>query len=145
MGSNFQAKKYYENGKNIFDVRKTFSEMGILSEMFRRTKDVKRSIHPTHSICALGPLADELTRNHHLSDTTFGEGTPFGEMIKYRTIILGIGIKSHSLTQVHSVEDIMKDKFPIPLITDTLPVTCLDESGNTITYNLRIKNSKYVY
>ena len=142
-GSNLQAKKYYENGKNKFDVRKTFSGTGILSEMFRKTKDVKRSIHPTHSVCALGPLADELTKNHHLSITTCGEGTPFGEMIKYRTMILGIGAKVDALTQVHSTEDIMKDKFPVPLFTDTLPITCLDELGNAIIYNLRIKNPEY--
>lgn len=142
-GSNLQAKKYYENGKNKFDIRKTFSGTGILSEMFRKTKDVKRSIHPTHSVCALGPLADELTRNHHLSITTCGDGTPFGEMIKYRTMILGIGAKADALTQVHSTEDIMRDKFPVPLFTDTLPITCLDELGNAIIYNLRIKNPEY--
>ena len=111
--------------------------------MFRRTKGVKRSIHPTHSVCALGPLADEITRNHHLAGTTCGEGTPFGEMRKYRTMILGIGAKANSLTQIHSTEDIMKDKFPIPLFTDIFLLTCLDESGNTIIYKLRIKNPEY--
>lgn len=142
--SNAEAKKYYEYGKNIFDVRKTISETGLLSEMFRITKNVKRSIHPTHSVCALGPLADELTRNHHFSTTTCGDGTPFGEMIKYRTMILGIGAKADALTQVHAAEDIMQDKFPIPLFTGTLPVTCLDNSGNTVIYNLRIKDPHYV-
>lgn len=143
LGSNYEAKEHYENGKNIFDVNKTISEMGLLSEMFRRNQDVKRSVHPTHSTCALGPLADKLTRNHYLSDRACGEGTPFGEMIKYRTMILGIGAKSASLTQMHSAEDIMKDKFPIPLYLHTLPVTCIDESGNTLIYNLRIKNPEY--
>ena len=143
-GSNFQAKKFYENGKNIFDVRKTISEMGILSEMFRRTEGTKRSIHPTHSVCALGPLASKLTKSHHLSTTSCGDGTPFGEMIKYRTMILGIGTKADTLTQVHSAEDLMNDKFPIHLFTNTLPVTCLDETGKTIIYNLRIKNPEYV-
>ena len=143
-GSNLQAKKFYENGKNKFDVRRTFSGMGLISEMFRKTKDIKRSIHPTHSVCALGPLADRLTGNHHLSKTTCGEGTPFGEMIKYRTMILGIGANAEALTQVHSAEDMMKDKFPIRLFKDTLPITCIDESGNTLIYNLRIKNPEYV-
>ena len=64
-------------------------------------------------------------------------------MIKYRTMILGIGAKADALTQVHSAEDIMREKFPIPLFTDSLPITCLDELGNTIIYNLRIKNPEY--
>lgn len=145
LGSNYQAKEHYENGKNIFDVRKTLSEMGLLSEIFRRTPEVKRSIHPTHSLCALGPLADKLTRNHHLADTTFGEGTPFSEILKYRTMILGIGTGNEVLTQIHSAEDILKDKFPIILYSEIIPVTCLDELGNKLIYNLRIKSPEYIY
>jgi len=144
-GSNWVAKEYYENGKHIFNVRKTFSQMGMLSELFRRTPNVRRSIHPTHSICALGPLADELTRNHHQADTTFGEGTPFGEVIKYRTFILGIGTKSpQPLTQVNSAPDIMKSEFPINLYSDIIPVTCVDEIGNTLIYNLRIRKREFI-
>ncbi|MFO7526385.1 MAG: AAC(3) family N-acetyltransferase [Ignavibacteriaceae bacterium] len=144
-GSNHQAKEHYENGKNIFDVRTTVSEMGLISEMFRRNKNVKRSIHPTHSICALGPLAERLTKNHHLADSTFGEGSPFGEMNKYRTMILGIGTTCEVLTQIHSAEDIMKDKYPIILYSDILPVICRDDSGNMLIYNLRIRKVKYKY
>ena len=143
-GSNWEAKEYYENAKHIFNVRKTFSQMGMLSELFRRTPNVKRSTHPTHSICALGPLADVLTKNHHQADTTFGEGTPFGEVIKYRTIILGIGTKSpQPLTQVNSAPDIMKSEFPLPLYSEIIPVTCVDEVGNTIIYNLRIRKREF--
>jgi aminoglycoside N3'-acetyltransferase len=144
MGSNYQVIERYTNGKNTFDISKTASEMGMLSELFRRTTGVKRSIHPANSICALGPLAENLTRNHHLADTTFGEGTPFDEMIKHRTIILGIGIESeNALTQIHAVEDIMKDRFPIPLYTGMIPVTCYNERGKPSVYNLRIKNTDY--
>ena len=142
-GSNHNAKEYYEDGKKFFDVRNTFSEVGLLSELFRNSKGVKRSIHPTHSVCASGPLADELTKNHHLSITTCGDGTPFGEMIKYRSIILGIGVRTDALTQVHSAEDLTSYKFPLPLFIDTLPIKCLDDSGNTLIYNLRIKNPDY--
>jgi aminoglycoside 3-N-acetyltransferase len=145
-GSNLQAKEYYEKGDQIFSVKKTASQIGLLTELFRITKGVKRSIHPTHSVCALGPLADQLTRNHHLSDATFGEETPFGEMIKYKTLILGIGTKSeHSLTQLHAAEDIMGDNYPIPLYTSKIPVKCVDESGNTLVYNLRVKNPEYAF
>lgn len=144
MGSNSQVIEHYKSGKNQFSVKETLSDMGMLSELFRRLPGVKRSFHPTHSICALGPLAEKLTGNHNLADTTFGEGTPFDEMIKHRTIILGIGVKSeNALTQIHVVEDIMKDRFPIPLYTGVLPVTCVDESGKSFVYNLRIKNPDY--
>ncbi|HSW55023.1 MAG TPA: AAC(3) family N-acetyltransferase [Ignavibacteriaceae bacterium] len=145
-GSNLQAKEYYESGKHTFNVRKTASQIGLLTELFRITKGVKRSIHPTHSVCALGPLAEELTKQHHLSSTTLGVETPFGEMIKYKTIILGIGTKSqHSLTQLHAAEDIMGNDYPIPLYVGNIPVKCVDESGETIVYNLRVKNPEYTF
>ena len=37
-----------------FDVRETFSKMGLISEIFRRKKGVRRSLHPTHSVLAWG-------------------------------------------------------------------------------------------
>ena len=61
-----------------FDVRRTPSQMGLVTELFRRTPGVTRSLHPTHSICALGPLANELCATHHLSPWRFGELSPFG-------------------------------------------------------------------
>jgi aminoglycoside N3'-acetyltransferase len=145
-GTNLQAKEYYEKGDQIFNVKRTASQIGLLTELFRITTGVKRSIHPTHSVCALGPLADQLIKNHHLADTTFGEGTPFGEMLKYKTLILGIGTKSeHSLTQLHAAEDIMRDNYPIPLYASKIPVKCIDESGKTLVYDLRVKNPDYTF
>jgi len=145
-GSILENKEYYENGKHIFDVNKTESGVGLITELFRRTPNVKRSIHPTHSVCALGPLADKLTGNHHLADTTFGEGTPFVEMTKYKTMILGLGTDAFGAgTQVHSAEDILKNDYPISLHSDIIPVKCLDKSGNIVLYNLRIRDRKYVY
>ena len=41
-----------------FDVRRTPSQMGFVTALFRRRPNVVRSLHPTHSICALGPLAN---------------------------------------------------------------------------------------
>jgi aminoglycoside N3'-acetyltransferase len=140
---NFNAKEYYK--KNSFDVKKTVSQMGLLTELFRRLPNVRRSIHPTHSICALGALAEKLTKNHHLTGTACGEGTPYGEMRKYRTLILGIGAKGfRTLTQIHSAEDIMKNEFPIAFsYSEIIPVTCIDELGNSLIYNLRIQKPQY--
>ena len=144
-GTNNAAKEYYQNKNNIFDVRKTISEIGLLTELFRFTHNVKRSIHPTHSVCALGPKAEELTRNHHNVSTTFGSGTPFEIMIKYKTTILGIGTKIHqSLSQIHTAEDIMDNNYPIQLYTDSMAVTCIDNLGNKLNYYLRIKNPDFI-
>ena len=141
--TNSESGEYFRD--HVFNVNRTVSKMGILTEIFRRKEGVKRSIHPTHSVCAYGPLADKLTATHHLGDTACGEGTPFGEMTKYKTIILGIGIRSfRALTQVHSAEDLMKSDFPFTFnYSEVIPVTCLDKDKNTITYHLTIKKIDY--
>ena len=51
--------------------------MGFVTEVFRRTPGVVRSIHPTHSVSALGPLARHLTEAHHRAPSVFGTGSPW--------------------------------------------------------------------
>ena len=121
-----------------FDVRRTPSQMGLVTELFRRRRGVLRSLHPTHSICALGPLARELTSGHHLSPFMAGEWSPFRVMGRYKTVILGIGVEYYrSLTQVHAVEDALGCDFPVPRQTDeAVKVTVIDAGGNEIPYKL---------
>ena len=38
----------------VFNVSKTPSCVGIIPETFRRMEGVKRSMHPTHSMCGIG-------------------------------------------------------------------------------------------
>lgn len=97
-----------------FDARRQPSQMGMLSEVFRRTPGVLRSTHPTHSVCALGPHAALLTEGHHLAPTTFGQGTPFVRMTEIDTVILGLGKPFYRmLTQTHVPEDLLGDRFPV--------------------------------
>ena len=123
-----------------FDNLRTPSQMGLISEMFRRTESVLRSLHPSHSVCALGPLADQVVRTHHTCGTTFGEGSPFGVMAKYNTKIIGLGVKYfRCLTQVHTAEDILKEHSPLQAEVLTIPVEMMtdqDESKN-IEYHYR--------
>ena len=46
---------YLRSGRR-FDVRRTPSMMGMVSEIFRRRPNVRRSVHPTHPILVWGPL-----------------------------------------------------------------------------------------
>jgi aminoglycoside 3-N-acetyltransferase len=121
-----------------FDVRRTPSQMGLVTELFRRTPGVTRSLHPTHSICALGPLANELCATHHLSPWRFGELSPFGIMARRKTTIIGLGVYYYrSLTQVHSMEDILGECFPVPRADeDPVQVEIIDKTGKAIRYEI---------
>jgi aminoglycoside 3-N-acetyltransferase len=110
-----------------FDVRLAPSRMGLLSEMFRRTPGVVRSLHPTHSVCALGPLAAQLTSEHHLGAATFGAKSPFAKMAEVDTVIVGLGKPFYRvLTQVHVPEDLLGDRFPVARDFRVVDMTLVD-------------------
>jgi aminoglycoside 3-N-acetyltransferase len=122
-----------------FDVRRTPSEMGLLTEVFRRQPGVVRSLHPSHSVCAAGPLAQELTAGHHLASSRTGPGTPFAVMAQRRTAIAGIGVEYYRcLTQTHTAEDILGDAFPVRFEKVPLPVKVVDWDGRQHPFELTI-------
>jgi aminoglycoside 3-N-acetyltransferase len=97
-----------------FDLRRTASQMGLFTELFRRSQGVIQSRHPVYRVSALGPLAEELTRGHDLAATPGGMGTPFEFMAARKTKILGLGKSFHVMTQVHHVDDLLGEDFPAP-------------------------------
>lgn len=133
---NYNRSYYRKNPR--FDVKRTPSQMGLLSELFRRSPGVVRSLHPTHSVCALGPLAQELVSMHHISPWACGELSPFGVMGRRRTLILGIGTEYfRSLTQVHAAEEMLSDQFPIPRESeDPVRVEIITLDGGSIPYEM---------
>ena len=136
LGGRHRDKKSYYKA-HAFDVKRNASEMGLLTEIFRRMPGVKRSLHPTHSICALGPLAEELTATHHLASTRTGHGTPFEVMARKRCVIAGLGVEYFRvLTQTHTAEDMLGEEFPVEFGKETFPVSMIDGKGNKVSYEL---------
>jgi aminoglycoside 3-N-acetyltransferase len=138
FGTPERFNREYYRCDPVFDVRRTPSQMGLVSELFRRRKGVLRSLHPTHSVCALGPLAKDLTCGHHLSPLMAGRLSPFGVMGRHKTVILGLGVEYYrTLTQVHAVEDALGPDFPVPRQADgPVAVTLIDAAGLNIPYEL---------
>jgi aminoglycoside 3-N-acetyltransferase len=110
-----------------FDLRRTPSQMGLATEIFRRTKGVRQSRHPIYRVSALGPLAEALTNGHETAERACGRGSPFDVMTAHDTLILGIGKPIEVLTHVHHVEDLMGDRFPVPMsFGSSLKMTLID-------------------
>ncbi len=97
-----------------FDLKRTPSQMGLATELFRRMPGVLQSRHPVYRVSALGPLAAELTRGHEHALGAAGRGSPFDFMAARNTRIIGIGKPIQVITQVHHAEQIMGDEFPVP-------------------------------
>jgi aminoglycoside 3-N-acetyltransferase len=90
-----------------FNVLETRSDMGVFTELVRSMPNACRSLHPTHPIVAIGPMAPQLTRGHHEHAYALGMGTPFFKMVEAGGKILMIGVDLNSLTAFHIYEDLI--------------------------------------
>ena len=92
--------------QKIFDVKRTPSQVGLFTELFRRTEGVTRSLHPTHSVAAWGKHSKELVAEHHLG-TAFGEKSPVYKMQRYNGLVAGIGVTpKRCFTLYHVAEEL---------------------------------------
>ena len=113
--------------KPRYDLRRSPSQMGIVTEMFRRMPGVLQSRHPVYRVAAIGPMAKELTKGHEMTEYPIGIGSPFDYMANNNTRVIGIGKTYQVLTQAHHVEGVMGDAFPVPRATrPDLTVTVVD-------------------
>lgn len=96
-----------------FDVRLHPTSMGAIAELARRQRGACRSLHPTHAVAALGPLAGDLTRAHGTSPWPCGPGSPFAALAEVGGRIIGLGVDPSVLTFVHCVEDLWPAGFPV--------------------------------
>jgi aminoglycoside 3-N-acetyltransferase len=116
---------------NVFDVRKTLSYTGILTEFARRQRRAARSLHPTKSVCAIGPAARELTATHHLSPYPYDTGSPYHKLIDGGGKIVGLGVTTNYLSFIYCVDDALKEKFPVRVYHEEIfAAPCIDYSGN---------------
>jgi aminoglycoside 3-N-acetyltransferase len=87
-----------------WSARATKSNMGALTEYFRNLKGAVRSIHPFHSVVALGKYADDFAKCNSLS--SFGKDSPFEKMLELDSYNLSLGTEFvGGTTFVHYTEE----------------------------------------
>jgi aminoglycoside 3-N-acetyltransferase len=96
-----------------FDLRRSPTSMGLLPELARRQRGAERSMHPTHSVVALGPLAAELVGQHHIDPDPCGVMSPYYKVVERGGLVVGLGVDADVLTMVHCVEDVLGERFPV--------------------------------
>lgn len=117
----------------VFDVRKTPSRMGAISEAFRSMPGTHRSIHPSHSTCARGLGAEGIVAGHELALTPFGEGTPFVRIRDRHALQIFFGCGTGAITMYHSFECVRVPPFPIAVFSDkVMTCRCIDQLGREI-------------
>ncbi len=85
---------------------------GLLCEVFRRFAGVRRSIHLSSSVCAVGPQAEFLVKDHHHTLFPWGEESPFCRLAEVDARMLGLGAGFGFMTPLHAVECLLYEEVP---------------------------------
>lgn len=105
------------NMMRVYDVQRSRSKVGLLSERFRKTPEVKRSRFPVAPVCAVGPLADAYVSDFkdESGTTAYGAGSPYHRLAERRGQALFLGIDFiRALTLEHVAFDLLEEE-DIPL------------------------------
>jgi aminoglycoside N3'-acetyltransferase len=89
--------RYATSNPPPFDPQHAPATTGALPERFRHYPGVLRSLHPTHSVAAKGPLAEELLRHHEKSESPFGDATPYARLGPFGGKVLLLNCNANSL------------------------------------------------
>lgn len=91
----------------LFDVASSPAWTGTIPETVRRRPGAARSLHPTHSVAAIGAATEFLTRGHEDTLSPCGVGSPYVRLTELpagRILLLGVGHESN--TTLHAVEEL---------------------------------------
>ena len=88
-----------------FDARSTPTNLGALPTCALRHPAALRSVHPTHSVAAIGARAAELTSQHCLDRTPVGPRSPFALLAQAGGQVAFLGCGARCNTLVHGVEE----------------------------------------
>ncbi len=135
---NMSSAQWLEKEKPL-DVRRSPSMMGLVSEAFRRSENVVRSLSATHPLLVWGRSAGDFVAGHETTDRPFGSDSPFQRLLERDAIILGLDAPFSTFTFTHFVEDHLADTLPVPLYEPgLLNATVVDYDGNTLEQRVRV-------
>jgi aminoglycoside 3-N-acetyltransferase len=121
----------------IFDELATPSHVGIVSELFRTRYATARSLHPTHSVAAVGQLAATLTASHHLGTTPCAPNSPYGLMRERPAFILMLDCGFECCTAIHLAEELVAPDLYLHPLDQAEAYTLRDRHGDLLSMRLR--------
>ena len=121
----------------VFDELATPSHVGAVAELFRTRYASARSLHPTHSVAAVGRRAHELVASHHLGTTPCAMNSPYGLMRSQGAHILMLGCGLERCTAIHLPEELLAPDVYLVPEDQAEPYTLRDRHGACFTMTLR--------
>lgn len=126
--------EYVTRRSPTFDVRHTPSNVGAIPEYFRTRPGTRRSVHPTHSVCAVGPRTGEMLDDHPLDDTPCGPYSPLHKLRNVNGQLLMLGCGLHANTSMHAIEELVEPPY---LYADPITYRLIHADGHETTKTYR--------
>lgn len=96
---------YIKADNPYFSVKDSPSNVGALTEIFRKREGVLRSLHPTHSVAALGKDAAAFIEGAETHETPCARESVWGRLLDREAKILLIGVDLRRNTYIHGIEE----------------------------------------
>lgn len=90
---------------NVYNPKTEPACVGIIPNLFMRREGVVRSLHPTHSIAAYGPMAEAYVRGEELCTTPCPPHGCWGRLKDVNAKILLVGVTHIRNTFIHAIEE----------------------------------------
>lgn len=121
----------YLSRVKVFDLNKTPSRMGLVSEFFRRRKGVLRSRHPSHPVLAYGPKAGWIVEAHDRCLYPCGPDSPFDRVLALGGTAVFFDTGLDKMTFFHWLEHHVQDEIDVPLYQpEPFDVPVIGADGN---------------
>lgn len=114
----------------VYDARSTECWTGAIPEAARQRPDAVRSLHPTHSVVAIGRLSHWFTSCHELVRTPCGFGSPYDKLADIGGKIMLIGVTQASNTSFHLAEEL--SRVPYVLQKEPADLTMRNAGGEEV-------------
>lgn len=102
-----------QDGQLTFNVRRSPSTVGLMTELFRRRPGVVRSSFPFSAAAAYGARAHELLDGHGKSFAPHDQHSPYAKLAMTGGKSLCIGCDLDRMTVLHVAEDTLRDELDI--------------------------------
>ena len=112
----------------VYDVRSTIPCIGALPRAAAFKLDGIRSLHPTHSIWAIGKGAAQYIQNEENAPTPGTPGYAWDRLAEVNAKILLVGVGNDKNAFIHAVEEVAD--IPDRLLREPFEVTIYDWYGN---------------
>ncbi|SDJ66731.1 AAC(3) family N-acetyltransferase [Microbulbifer yueqingensis] len=140
------ASDYLESLRE-FDLASARNCMGAVSNLVLKNEHCVRSLHPSHSVVAVGQDSSLYVEEHYKGKTPFDQCSPYRKLVERGGKILMFGVGLNSVTNFHVYEDMILDFLPFKVYSDKVfRIRCksdlLDVAVETRAHNLRLSSRR---